>query len=376
MSRKLSLLVLVSVVAAIGVMFFQVVQPFVFALLVAAVLALLFRPAFLWAKRLCRDHDRIAAGISTVVIIVLILVPLGGALVLAGVQLFELGADITAWVESPEESELSQRIDRIRQSRLIQWIKQRYESLPEDQQSQVRSALGNAASSVSREIYGKTQDFITDVVGFAIGFVVMSLALYYFFADGPKLLEETKRLSPLEDEDVQALFEQFEKVCRGVILGTVVSALAQAVLAGIGFAVAGVPNVLLLMAVTMFFSFIPFLGAGSVCFSVVAYLVFQERYLAAGGLFIYSLAIVTTSDNLIKAHVIGGESKLNPLVVLITVLGALQMIGLWGIFVGPMIAAFFYALLKILRRRLIDEEETANARAAGDNRTVAANSTN
>ena len=83
-------------------------------------------------------------------------------------------------------------------------------------------------------------------------------------------MEETKRLSPLEDEDVQALFEQFEKVCRGVILGTVVSALAQAVLAGIGFAVAGVPNVLLLMAVTMFFSFIPFLGAGSVCFSVVA----------------------------------------------------------------------------------------------------------
>lgn len=68
--------------------------------------------------------------------------------------------------------------------------------------------------------------------------------------------------------------------------------------------------------------------------------------------------IVSTSDNVIKAKVIGDHSELNPLVVLMTVIGAMQFLELWGIFVGPMIAAFFNALLKILRER--QRNETAN----------------
>ncbi len=46
---------------------------------------------------------------------------------------------------------------------------------------------------------------------------------------------------------------------------------------------------------------------------------------------------------------------MHPLVALVTVLGALQFVGLWGIFLGPIAAAFFFVLLKIFKRKLIEE---------------------
>jgi hypothetical protein len=61
---------------------------------------------------------------------------------------------------------------------------------------------------------------------------------------------------------------------------------------------------------------------------------------------------VSLADNLIKPLIIHGRARLHPLLVLVSVLGALKVIGLWGIFVGPMVAAFFYTLLRILHREL------------------------
>ncbi|WP_145217322.1 AI-2E family transporter [Planctomycetes bacterium TBK1r] len=56
---------------------------------------------------------------------------------------------------------------------------------------------------------------------------------------------------------------------------------------------------------------------------------------------------------------IGNQAKLHPLVALVTVLGALKLMGLWGIFVGPMVAAFFYALLNITRDRVANQRQLA-----------------
>ncbi len=356
MSRRLSLLILVGTVVAIGVLFFQVVQPLLFSLLFAAVLAVLFRPAHISVIKLCRGHRRIAAGITTAVIVTIILLPLGGALVLAGGQLVEFGRDVVEWIESPEDASIGRRIDQLRESELFGWLLKQRAALSPRQEEQLKRVASQAADAATKEIYEKTQSFIVNAVGFVVGFVVMSLSLYYFLADGPKLWKQVKELSPLDDEDENVLFEQFDKVCRGVVMGTVVSAVVQGVLAGIGFAIVGIDWLWLAAALTVFFSFIPFLGAAAVWIVVTIVLILDGHYGSAIFMGLYGVGVVSFSDNLIKAYVIGGEAKLHPLVVLITVLGALKLIGLWGIFAGPMIAAFFYALLKILRKRLLDRQ--------------------
>lgn len=120
----------------------------------------------------------------------------------------------------------------------------------------------------------------------------------------------------------------------------------------IGFTVVGVPHLLLLFVITILFAFIPMVGAGTAVTLVSVWLVLDGRYLAGGLLLAYGLGVVATCDNLIRAYVIGTEAKMNPLLVLITAIGALQLIGLWGIFVGPIVAAFFYTIMKLLRERL------------------------
>src|SRR5690606_16856884 len=120
-------------------------------------------------------------------------------------------------------------------------------------------------------------------------------------------------------------------------------------------------NVLLLMVVTMVFSFIPFMGAGSVVAIVSLWIALDGRYVAAGLLVAYGLVVVSTCDNVIRAYVIGSEAQMNPLVAFITVIGAIQLIGRWGVLVGPLVAALFYTLLKLLQGRLTYESMVQTA---------------
>ena len=223
---------------------------------------------------------------------------------------------------------------------------------------------------MTKTIYDRTSALASDVISFLISAVVMVLALYYFLADGDSLIAEARRLSPLESEDERTLFEQFEQVCRGVVLGTVVSALIQGILAGIGFAIIGVGRVWLLTVLTMLFSFIPFLGAAAVWICVTIGLMFEQRFGAALFLAAYGTVVVSTSDNFVRAYMIHGRAQMHPLIALVTVLGALQLVGLWGIFVGPISAAFFYALLNIFHQRLLEaekEEEGGSRRPTAPN---------
>lgn len=357
MSRNLSLLILLGTVTAIGVLFFRVIRPFVFPLFFAGVLAVLFRPLFLWTKRWCRDRRRIAAAIVTMIVIAVFLVPVSGVLTLAGVQLLQLGREYVPEFEVPEGvDDARQLMDPQLHPKIAKWTHWTRESFSDETLLEIREFAVRTLVGATEMIYERTRALAGDVVTFVLGVVIMVLSLYYFLADGNRMLAEAKRLTPLEEADEDELLGQFERVCRGVVLGTVVAALVQGVLGGIGFAMIGVERIWLLAVLTMFCSFIPFLGASLVWIAVTVGLILEQRYGAALFLGVYGTVVISGSDNLIRAYVIHDRMQMHPLVALVTVLGALQLVGLWGIFIGPMSAAFFYALLKILRRHLVEAE--------------------
>jgi predicted PurR-regulated permease PerM len=348
MTNKLAWAVLIGVLIGSGWLFFQVVRPFLTPLFLAAILAVLFRPVFDYVRTLLGGHQRIAAFVTTLGIVVLILLPVGGGLVLAGQQLVDLAA---SWSDPHGQSRIASLVSRLESTPPGVWLQRHNEKLTHDQQEKLNAAASSAASAIAKDLSEKTLKFVADFIAVLLGFAIMGLALYYFFSDGQRLLLRLQRLSPLPDEDELALWGQFESLSRSVVLGTIVAGLGQAILAGIGFAAVGAPRVWLLAALTWLTSLIPFVGAASVWVCVCIGLVLDERYMAAALLALYGSLIVSTSDNLIRAYIVGEESSLHPLIVLISSLGAIQFIGLWGIFAGPMIAAFFYSLLCILQKR-------------------------
>ena len=362
MSKKAALYILLGTVALITALFYKVISPFVFPLLFAAVLTVLFEPVKDWIVEKVGGKKRLGAGITTGLVILLIILPMGGILIMAGVQLVDASQTVLEMIQPTETPEGTEEKANWEDSAIVEKFTGYYNKLTPEQQKKLTDSGMQTLQVVAKQMSGKTVAFVGDVIGMAIGFVIMMLALYYFQADGGSILAQVRQFSPLERKEEDELIDQFEKLCRGIIMGSVLSALAQAVAAGIGFAVAGVPNVLLLTVLTMVCSFIPFLGAGIVCISVCVYLAVNGQYVAAGVLLAYSLGFVSMIDNVIKAYVIGETVRLNPLVVFMTVIGAIQLIGLWGIFVGPMIAAFFFSFLHILHSRLVGKAEGMEAK--------------
>ena len=205
-----------------------------------------------------------------------------------------------------------------------------------------------------------TSDTGVALVKFLFGMFIMILSVYFFLVDGPAMVRTLMRLSPLDDAYELRLLTEFENTSRAVVLATILAALAQGVLAAVGFYFAGLSSVVLLFFLTTVMSLVPFLGAGSVWISCAIYIAaVEQRYTVAIIFTIYCMAVVATIDNVIKAYVLHGHSELHPLVALLSVLGGLSVFGPIGLLIGPMVVVFLQTLLEILNSELAphDEEE-------------------
>lgn len=207
---------------------------------------------------------------------------------------------------------------------------------------------------------GATTAFLARLL---LGIAIMTVSLYFFLLDGPRMLKTLKGLSPIDDEHEDELILEFSRVSRAVVVATLLSAIAQGFLAGIGFYFVGMESVFLLTLLTTCLALVPFAGAAAVWVPVCLWLYFVDgNFWGALILAIYGTTIVSMADNFIKPYVLHGQSNLHPLLALLSVLGGVAALGPIGVLVGPMVVTFLQTLLNILRREL-STMETIN----GDN---------
>ena len=230
------------------------------------------------------------------------------------------------------------------------WLKE----LANPSEDQLRRTLLKSLSAAQQYLLsavGNTTGFIAKTI---FGLVIMVVAMFFFFADGPKMMESVMQLTPLDRNYERELLTEFDRISRAVVVATLLSAAVQGLLAGVGYAVAGMDSVFLLMLLTTVFAMIPFFGAAAVWVPVCLWLYFYEgQTTAAIMLAIYGAGVVSTIDNVIKPWVLHGHSKLHPLAALLSVLGGVQALGPIGILVGPMVFVFLATLLKLVQRELL-----------------------
>lgn len=356
MWNKVPALFLLVVALAVAVFYFQVIQPFVLPLIFACVLAVLFWPVYRRMIRLCLGRRRIAAALTTCLIMLVILLPLGGGLILAALQLVDAVQQVSKTVDiddlAGELEEGTPATGGEDQSALERRVRELRSRFTKKQLDRLRQTASTSITRAAEAVYDRTVNLVANVVSFVIGTLIMLLGLYYFFADNEQILSEVERLSPLEASDDRQIKEGFVQVCRGIFYGNILAALFQAVANGLGFMFLGLETAWLLAFITFFLSFVPFVGAGAVWIFVVIGLVFQQRYLEAVLLTAYGTLVVSSIDNLVRAYALRGSARIHPLIALISILGGIQLVGLWGIVVGPVAAAFMYALLNILNQKV------------------------
>lgn len=404
--RVVSLIVLLVVVLLIGVMFFRVMASFLVPLFLAAVLTVVFKPLHNWTLSKFEGRKQVSALATTLLIALLVVVPtavLGWMAYVETDRIVRVAiASAEAQAEADKSSESSAKPELIlpddtkaseadapeleeqgEQSDPASWteaLMARFAPLTDWYHENVNSEFDPSKLAEQSARYAVKVGLVgvQSLLGFLLGASIMIFALYYFFADGPSILETLMHLSPLDDDYERELLQQFASVSRAVVLATLLAAIVQGLLAAVGYyfvleewtpaslvaqrETLGTevpddlkirPPLFLLMVLTMLLAIVPFIGATAVWVPVAFWVYFVQGDLwPAVGMAIYGFAVVSSIDNVIKPYVLHGQSNLHPLLALLSVLGGIQLLGPIGILVGPMLVAFMQALLQMLRKEL------------------------
>lgn len=380
MARIVSFVALVVILLVIGGLFLQVMAGFLLPLFLSLLLVVMFGPLYRWFAIRCGEHDRIAALLTTGAILLLVLIPLLLLLAEAAREaqsVYRVAMNSPAFQEKDKDA-AAKPDDKDVKDKDVKKADVATEKATENQSKSTdlttlidrgtekivslstslgmplnREEIETNLEKLARQFLAPLALRTTQFVGEALmGLLVMILGVYYFFADGPEMVQTLLRLSPLEDNRTRELIDQFDSVTRAVVVATLLSAFVQGLLAGVGFYFAGVGSVFLLTALAMLLTLVPFVGAAIVWVPVCLWLFGEGHTTAAVLLAVYCLAVVSTVDNLVKPLVLHGRSNLHPLLALLSVLGGVQALGPIGILVGPMVVAFLQTLLNMVHSEL------------------------
>lgn len=356
MYRAVSFVVLLAVLVLVAVLFYMVMASFILPMFIAIVLVVMFRPMHQWFLEKCQRRGHLAAGLTTATILLIVLLPIALVVYQAVHEGRRLVKEYEASKTQGHAFDRAALVERAAGQIGIQ--------LSEEQRDEVLHLIDERIAVMRDTLLGGG---LRVAVKTLVGVLIMIIALYFFLIDGSTMMDTILHLVPMDDRHKQELLERFVSVSRSVVVATLLAAVAQGLLAGIGFYAAGFRSMIfLLMSLTMLLAMVPFVGSVSVWLPCCIYLyAVDNRAGAALGLGLYGMLIISQVDNLIKPLILHGQARLHPLLALLSVLGGVQALGPIGILVGPMAVAFLQTLLKMLRDELVamDQEEPARPQA-------------
>lgn len=175
-------------------------------------------------------------------------------------------------------------------------------------------------------------------MGFAL------LTAFFLYRDGEKLIAQIRAvLHQILGQRVDGYLESTGATTRAVVYGIGLTALAQGLLAGVGYWVAGVPSPVFLGMLTTLIALIPF-GTPFAWGSVCIWLLIDGQFWPAVGLLLWGTLVVSWVDNIIRPIVISSATQIPFLLVMFGVLGGLAAFGMVGLFIGPVILAILVAV--------------------------------
>ncbi len=330
--------------------FSRIFSPFVTPLLAATTLALIFSPLHTGIQKRLKERANLAAALSTVLILVIVILPV----ILLAWLLIKESAVVYPWAQQWMQSlkdnpEGSLGANLPPPARLV-WDKLdrfffAWQIDPQEIFLKNLDQIGRKISAFGTQVVRNTFFLVFDVM-------VTAFALFFFFRDGAKTMRKVMDLVPMEKSHKEMVLSRLNKTLSAVVRGVFITASVQGLLAGIGFAVAGVRFSVLLGFATAFLALIPFVGATSVWLPVSLYLFFVKGAAAKGVLlFLWGALVVSLADNFLRPILIGEQAKLPVFLLFFGILGGLQVYGFIGILMGPLMIASVLAFAKIYREQ-------------------------
>lgn len=311
-----------TLLVVLGVTLFLFV-PYINAIILALTFAIVFQPLYRRVLKAVKNRKGIAAGLSIAVVAILVILPL----VYFSYQVIQ------------ETTQLLGQSDSGYLMTLQNTLNQKVPGFSVDLNQKLRELggwivqnLGNIFSSISY---------------FALILFISLFALFYLLRDGDEIREGFINISPLPNEYSRKILDKLELAVNSVVKGTLVVALVQGFLAGLGMAIFGVPQSVFWGSVSVIASMIPMLGSAIILLPASLFLIATNHFVAGIGLLLWSLLVVGTIDNVLRPFVVDKGINVHPFLILLSVVGGIDMFGLMGFLIGPLVLSFLFALLEI-----------------------------
>ena len=319
-----------------------VMRPFLLAITVGAIFAVVLNPLLARLGRSIESRP-LRAGLITASFLVAFLLPIGVIAVLGTDAALSKIHDFLA--NGPALNKFSAS-DILRQLGFQSFFDSPPAWLPASE-AQIRTYLLKALEATGLMASRALQGFVADIPQLIFSNVVVMLAMYSFLADGPRAVGFFRRNSFFTAPATDRIISSVASICQSTIVASLATGLAQASLVALACGITGTSNVLLIALVSFVASFIPVIGTAPVTISLgLAALARGDAKTAV--IFLATIVVVGISDNFVRPLVIKGGSEMHPLVAFISAFGGLEAMGFYGLFVGPVIAGLFFAVLPVV----------------------------
>lgn len=317
-----------------GFLTVMILTPYVTALFLAGVLAIVFTPIFRRLERLLHGNRSLASLTTVVFIVVMVIVPLS----VISYLMFE---EILSVYASINDTSIGLQSVNV-------WIGN-FESL-------MRNIIPSFTAEVDvlsylegglRWMAGHLNDVFSRILAILLDTFIVIIALFFFLRDGAKLKEFAVKWSPLADSYDEGIIAKLEVAVSSVVKGALATAIAQGLLAGIGFMIFGVPNPVLWGVIATVAALVPVVGTTIITIPAILLLFISGHPFPAIGLLVWSLVLVGLIDNVLRPLLIKRDVHVHSFLILMSVLGGLVYFGPIGFLAGPIVLAFFFALLDV-----------------------------
>ena len=339
-------------VAALGYLVWRIVtplwQPLVWALLLGGLLAPLNRRL---TERL-GGRVRLASSITTLLTVLLFMLPLAITAGAVGAQAAQLLRALEGRIPGrggTHDFEL-EKIPWVGDA--LEWI----EAHTGVTVLQLQEWMAEGLQRLLQLVMSSGGSFVMGALGTTVSFVMMLFVLFFVLRDGPAMAQQVVSLLPIEGQRRALLQRHLTDMTRAVFLGLGLTAVAQGVLLGVGFWIAGLPSPLVFGVLGVILALVPMVGPALLWIPGAIWLAARGETGYAIFLALWGSIVVGLVDNLLRPLLISGRAEVPTLAVFVGVIGGLAAFGFIGLFLGPIVLGLLIALFRFeLDRRKAEQ---------------------
>ncbi|MBM4287962.1 MAG: AI-2E family transporter [Deltaproteobacteria bacterium] len=338
---------------------YLIIKPFLVEIFLALVLFIVSKPLYSGILRLLRGQRGLSSALTCLLLALFIIAPLLTLASLIAGQALDIYNLINEGLHS---GALWQ--DLTDKMAFVQNFANKYNLPVSVDKFQLEQIIRSALVTASQFVYNNAIGLVKGFTGVIFSLLLILFITFFCFLQGDDFINAIKELSPLDPAHNEEILGDVEKTIKATLRGTVIVALIQGVLGGIGFFIFGVPKAAFWGTLMIPASVIPVVGAALIWFPGALFLFFQGHTWHALGLVFWGVVVIGSIDNLVKPYLMKGARYTPVVFILFAIMGGIAYFGTVGFILGPLILSFLLSVLSIYQKTILRQNRSAQTDAA------------